>query len=400
MRRLHQRSCLLGIVLIALNLRAGITVVGPLLPSVVRAYHLNGAATGLLAALPVFAFASVSPLAPRVSRWPMSMERAILVAMIVLALGTILRSLPSLSALYLGTFILGAGIAIANVLLPALVKQVLPGRQGFVTGLYITAMNLVAALASGFAVPLGHLLPGGWRGAYAFWALPAVVAALVWLPQVRDLATDNDRAPVMRLPWRSASAWPVTAFMGLQSFGAYILLGWLPSVLQHHGITLRAAGWELFGLQLAALAASGGVPLFSSRFRDPRVLACSSAGCCLLAYLGLLLAPGLSLAWALCAGAGAGASLVLALTLMGTSVDVPQQTASLSAMAQTGGYSLAAVGPLAFGALHGASGSWDPPLLMLVASGAFLVIAGYYASKPRPHRLNPAGMTNDGLADG
>jgi MFS transporter, CP family, cyanate transporter len=372
----------LEILLIAANLRAAVTVVGPLLGTVSGHYGLSGAEAGVLTALPVLGFASFSPYALRLSRRT-GMDGALLLAMLVLAGGIVLRSLPSVAALFAGSVVLAAAVAVGNVLLPALVKQHFPTRQSRITGLYATAMGLVAATASGVAVPLAGVAPGGWRTALGAWAALAVIAAALWVPRVRR---SHPRAPVARaaaMPWRSGVAWKVTAFMGLQSLGFYAMIGWLPSLLESHRVSAHAAGWELFAYQMASLFASLSLPLIIDRRADHRGVTCAAAVWAGISYGGLAALPGLSLLWALMAGCAAGATLVLALSFIGLRVGASEHAAALSAMAQLFGYLLAAAGPFLFGVLHEASGSWIPSLLMLVATTVALFVVGLGASHPR-----------------
>ncbi len=371
----------LEILLIAANLRASVTVVGPLLSTISGHYGLSGTAAGVLTALPVLGFAVFSPFALRLSRRA-GMHVALLLAMLVLVGGIIVRSLPSVVALFAGTVVLASAIAVANVLLPALVKQRFPTRQGAITALYVTAMGLVAAIASAVAVPLARAAPGGWRTALGAWAALVAIAAALWIPRIHT--TGRTTAPASAaIPWRSPVAWKVTAFMGLQSMGFFAMIGWLPSLLESHRISAHTAGWELFGYQLAALFASLILLVVIDRRADHRAMSCIAAVCAGLSYCGLAAFPGLSLLWTLGAGCAAGATLVLALSFMGLRVAAPEQAAALSAMAQSVGYVLAAAGPFLFGVLHAASSSWIPSLLMLVASAIAVFAVGLGAGHPR-----------------
>jgi MFS transporter, CP family, cyanate transporter len=372
---------LLGILLIAANMRASITAVGPLLAPISHAYGLSGVEAGLLTALPVLGFAAFSPAAPRLSR-RIGMERALLMAMVVLVAGIVVRSLPWAPALFTGSLVLAAGIAVLNVLLPALVKQHFSRRQSGITALYASVMGLIAAIASGIAVPIASVVPAGWRTALGVWAVLVVGGIVAWLPHTREATRPGREQPHAPLPWRSPVAWSVTAFMGLQSLGFYVMIGWLPSVLATHHVGPHAAGWQLFAYQIVALVTSIALPLVSDRRGDHRGLAAVTAGLCAVGYAGLLVAPGVALLWVLIAGAGAGPTLVLALSFMALRTGAPEQAAALSAMAQSAGYLLAAAGPFVFGALHAESGSWDPSLAILVASALALLVVGFRAGSP------------------
>jgi CP family cyanate transporter-like MFS transporter len=372
---------LVGILLIAANMRASITVVGPLLSTIVRAYGLSGAEAGVLTALPLLGFAACSPYAPRLAR-RVGMERALLAAMLLLIVGLVIRSLAWAPALFAGTLLLAAGIAVANVLLPAFVKAHYAARQSTLTSLYATTMGLLAAIASGVAVPLASALPAGWRTALAVWGVLVVLSVALWLPRARRAPAAGPVGAPAPLPWRSRVAWQVTAFMGLQSFGFYVMIGWLPSLLAAHGVGARAGGLELFAYQLVSLATSLALPVIADRRADHRALAAATAACCAVGYLGLLLAPGISLVWVLLAGCGTGPALVLALSFMALRAEEAGQAAALSAMAQSVGYLLAAAGPFLFGSLHALSGGWSASLLLLLASALMLLAVGLRAGTP------------------
>ena len=172
-----------GIVLLAANLRPALTSVAPLIGQIRTNTGISNGVAGLLTTLPLLAFGVLSPTVPWLAR-RFGMERLLLASLLVLALGILLRS-AGVAALFLGTAVLGAAITVGNVLLPGLVKRKFPERAGLMTSVYSTAMGISAALAAGASVPVARLTGMGWRGALALWALPAFLAAVAWLPQLR-----------------------------------------------------------------------------------------------------------------------------------------------------------------------------------------------------------------------
>ncbi|MFF2021935.1 MFS transporter [Streptomyces sp. NPDC058171] len=375
-RRSGQALLVWGLLVVAANLRASLTGVGPLLDQVQSDLGLVPAAAGLLNALPLLAFAALSPLVPRLaSRW--GPERLLGGALVVLTTGIAVRWVPTASALFAGSVLIGSGIAVGNVLLPSLIKRDFPTRVGLLTGAYATVMGGVAAVASGVAVPIGAVAPGGWSTALGSWGLLALVAVLLWLPQLRRAPQPAPQAKRgHRLPWGSGLAWAVTAFLGLQSLGFYVVVTWLPELLQDNGVSAARAGWLLFLLQAVALLTSLAVPGALRWARDQRALAASCSAVLLLGYLGLLLAPGRALWWSVVLGLGGGACLVLALAFLGLRAQDATGAGALSAMAQSIGYLLAAVGPVLFGLLHTISSGWRAPLaLVCLAAAAQTVVA-------------------------
>ncbi|WP_028933777.1 CynX/NimT family MFS transporter [Pseudonocardia spinosispora] len=380
--RARRLVLVLGIVLIAVNLRASLTVVGPLVATIRADQRLSATSAGLLTTIPLLIFAAVSPLAPRlVGRW--GETRTLCGAMVVLAVGTVLRSVPLTGALFAGTVLLAAPIAVANVVLPGVVKREFPEHVGILTGVYVSTMGLLAALASGVAVPLAGATPAGWRGALACWVVLGLFAIAVCLHPSFAVDRGSASGPVPGMPWRSAVAWQVTVFMGLQSLGFYVMITWLPSILVTHGFTEDRAGWVLFLFQLVALAVSLTLPIVTRRLSGQRVVAATCASCCLLGYLGLAVAPGFAIAWVVLAGLGGGGTLVLALSFMALRSTTPSETAALSGMAQSIGYLLAAIGPVLLGALHDLTHSWTPSIYILAATAALLTLTALGAGRSR-----------------
>ncbi|HEY3992136.1 MAG TPA: MFS transporter [Ktedonobacteraceae bacterium] len=375
-----------GIILLTLNLRACITGVGPLVGAIRGATGLSGTLAGLLTTLPLIAFGAVSPLAPRLSRkW--GIESMLLVSMVGLACGVLLRSLPALSLLFLGTALMGAAIAISNVLLPSLIKRDFPRQVGLMTAIYSTLVSASGALADGVSIPLAQNAGLGWRGSLAFWALPAGLTALLWLPLLRPSARASERAQttstyVVRGVWRSPLAWQVTLYMGLQSWTFYIVVAWFPAIFESHGLSPANAGWLLSLLQLSGVFGSFIVPQIAGRMRSQRVLVVSTILLALIAYAGILSgAFGLIILWCLLLGLAQGAYLGLALLFFILRTPDARSAAELSGMAQSIGYLLAATGPLLFGWLHDITNTWTFPLLALSAVTLVLLGVGIGAGR-------------------
>ncbi len=106
----------------------------------------------------------------------------------MLLIGALIRSSGNLNLLFLGTAFIGIGIAICNVLLPAIVKQRYPYKVGIMTSIYSTSMGLCAATASGLSIPLAKGLGLGWHKALLVWGTMALIAAIIWFPQVLKFA--------------------------------------------------------------------------------------------------------------------------------------------------------------------------------------------------------------------
>ena len=385
--RIRRALVLVAIVLLAANLRPAITSVAPLIERIRADADVSSGVAGLLTALPLLAFAALSPVAPRLA-WRFGAERVLIGSMLALCGGILLRSAGTGAAtLFAGTAVLGAAIAAGNVLLPGLVKGKFPGRAGAATGAYTVAMGTSAAIAAGASVPLTRLLGPGWQAPLALWAAPALLAAFAWLPLLHRGGRDpqpprQTRASPVAGLWRSPLAWQVTAFMGLQSLGYYATLTWLPEILREGGTDAATAGWLLALSQAVAIASMFVAPVAAGRGPSQLGVVAASVALSAAGVLGLLLFGGAGGAlWVTLLGLGQGACFSLALTLFALRAADPDQATALSGMAQSFGYLLAALGPPAFGVLRDWTGSWTLPLALLLAVTVCLLAAGLGAGR-------------------
>jgi MFS transporter, CP family, cyanate transporter len=383
--RLGSFLLVLGIVLLAANLRPALTGVAPLIGQIRADTGISNGVAGLLTTLPLLAFGLLSPIAPRVAR-RFGMERVLLASLLVLVAGILLRWAGVVAALFLGTVVLGAAIAVANVLLPGLVKREFPEHAGLMTSVYSTSLGISAALAAGMSVPLAQLAGIGWRGALAVWALPVLLAGVAWLPQLSrsDQPADPDArsSPGVRDLWRSPLAWKVTLFMGLQSLSYYVTLTWLPEILQAEGMGAARAGWMLGLSQAVAIVTMFLSPMIAERRPSQRGVVVVAVGMSGVGALGLLVAGSTaSTLWVVLLGLGQGAAFSLALTFFALRAPDPGHASALSGMAQSVGYLLAAGGPFLFGVLRDVTGAWKVPLALLLTVTICLLIAGIGAAR-------------------
>lgn len=384
-----------GLLLVALNLRMGVASVGPVLGAIERSLHLSPSAASLLTTIPVFAFGAFAFLTPVLTR-RIGLHRLLGLTMAVLALGIALRLEPHGWALYGGTVLAGAAIAVANVLMPAAIKSDFAHRVGLMMGLYSTALFLSAAIASAAVVPLMGAF-GSWRPALAFWAVPAVVAFLVWLPRAlrnpghaRGARTVTD-APVTAVDeptfarlFRDPVAIAVTGFMGLQSLSYYAFLTWVPTVLQDAGVSAHEAGLMLAYSSLPGIVTGVTGPAIARRLRPTWLPVVVVVVLCAAGFVGLLVAPGAGAwVWMTLLGLGQGGAISLSLSYIVWRSPDARHTAHVSTMAQGTGYLLAGLGPLGLGLLHTATGGWTVPIVVLLALLVVQLVAGVAASRDR-----------------
>jgi MFS transporter, CP family, cyanate transporter len=361
-----------GILLIAASLRAPITALGPLLEPVRNSFALNASQAGLLTTLPLLAFALVSPLAAPIAH-RFGLERVLFASLGLLLAGIAVRSAGTVSALYAGTCVIGGAIAIANVLLPSLLKRDFPHHVARLTACYALAMISAAGIASAVAVPLDHALGAGWQASLGTVAVLPLAAALLWLPQLRfrTISAPGPSAGAPGAPaasvWKASLAWQVAAYLGLTCFIYFAAIAWLPSILQEAGFSSARAGTLHGWMQLAgAVPALLLMPLLH-RMPDQRWIAFASPALSACGLAGLLTVPALTPLWVFAFGMGMGSALILSLAFVGLRAGSQQIAASLSGMSQCIGYLLAAVGPTLVGFLHEAAGNWTMPLAACLA---------------------------------
>lgn len=373
---------LLGILMIATTLRVTFTGAVPLLDMVRDALRLSTAQIGMLTTLPLLAFAVVSPLAAGIAR-RFGTERSLLCALLLICAGIAVRSAGHAVLLYIGTGIIGCGIAVGNVLLPSLLKRDFPGQVAKLTGAYSLTMGVAAALGSVMVVPIA-LHGFGWAGAMLSLIIFPLLALIVWLPQLNNGAGINlpsNQALHSRGIWYSPLAWQITLYLGINSLVYYVIIGWLPSILTSHGYSEAEAGSIHGILQLATAIPGLFVGLILSRLKDQRGIAALMALLWCIATLGLWLLPAFSLFWVSVGGFGSGAAMILGLSFIGMRTGSAHQAAALSGMAQCVGYLLAAFGPPVMGKIHDITGGWALPLLGCTLLSVVMGIFGAYAGR-------------------
>jgi CP family cyanate transporter-like MFS transporter len=376
------------VILLALNLRPALVAVSPLLDTIRAATGMSATAAGLLTTLPLLCFGLLAPLAPRIAH-RLGMEPALAATMVLVCAGTALRLVGSMAALLGGTVLIGAGIAVANVLLPGMIKRDFPGRIGLMTGLYSMSLFGGAALAAGITVPVEHAAHLGWRPALALWGILGAIALIACAPaalrhtRTRAVGTRVAALPVRGM-WRNPVAWMVTLFMGLQSLSYYAATAWLPTVLTDAGLPAGLAGWMLSLSSLLGITGAFLAPVLAARGVRPGALASAGAVLTVLGFLGLLVAPtsGTYL-WVVLLGLGQGVAISLAMLFIVLRAPDARHAAQLSGMAQCFGYTLAATGPLGLGAVHELTGGWNLPLLLLIGLALPQIAFGLGAARER-----------------
>ncbi|MEZ9243947.1 MFS transporter [Vibrio lentus] len=366
---------MLGILFLSLNLRGPFTSLAPVLSQVMEGLSLNSSAAGFLTALPLLTFALFSPLVTKISQ-RIGLEPSLLLALVLITTGITLRSFGVIPTLYIGTVMIGMGIAIGNVLLPVVVKISFPTRIATVTSLYIFTMGIGSTLGSSLMVPFSDLTLftlTGWQLALLMNLVFPILALMIWLPKIRKRSSSatnkkqEDKPLPMKKMIKSGVAWQVTLALGLNSFTFYSLAGWLPQILNDLGYSEIDAGYIYGFLQFSTMVPGLLLLPFLGKNDNQQWLITLCTSSVFIGLIGLLYLPEFAIFWVGLFGLANCSTFIIALSFVGLRTSNSSQAASLSGMAQGIGYALAATGPTLVGKLHALTDSWSVPILLIAA---------------------------------
>ncbi len=367
-------------IMLACNMRAPFTGVGAIVSMIREDLDISNAWAGMISTIPLLVFAVVCPLSAPIAR-KVGMGRMLLAALGFILCGELIRSWGGEAGLLLGTAVLSVGIAIENVLVMGLVKQRFPDQPGIMTSIVTTTMAVTACLAIGGSVPLAKTLGLGWRGALGIWAVVAAASFLLWLPQANKpenygvAAREGPQTSLMKILYKQPSAWCLMVFMGTQSMAFYCITAWVPSILQSRGFSVAAAATAATVLQLASLPSTLLVPLLAEKFQPRKMVILFSfmfLGGALLFYF-FPFSTVLTYVSIIILSIGMGSGFSFCFLFFALRTQTAEQTAALSGMAQSGGYLLAAIGPVLMGKIFDVTGSWN--LAMLFLFGVLLAMS-------------------------
>lgn len=377
---------LVGILFISVNLRTALSSVGPLIDMIRQDVGLSDTFLGLLTTLPLIAFGVVSTITPLFTK-RFGIGNTLLAALALLTFGIVIRSVGGIFNLYLGTLFLGIAIAFGNVLIPALIKRNFPHKAGFVTSLYSGIMSLGAAIAAGLSVPLAVEFNLGWRGSLAIWAVLAVLALIIWIPNIKRI---NRTAPrrsfkeAIKKLSGSLLVWKLAFYMGLQSLAFYVILAWLPSILLDRGFDALYAGWMLSLSQATGILGAIIIPIWAGSRKDQRLVIVTLIIIEVIALIGLMI-PGMGVVelWVGLIGMILGGTFGLALLLIVLRSKDAETAAELSGIVQSIGYFIAATGPFLVGMIYDLTQIWNYALGLLILLGIIKLAIGIDVGRDR-----------------
>jgi CP family cyanate transporter-like MFS transporter len=383
MSKKEQVLIILGIIFISFNLRAPITAIGSVVELIQAKYALSSVAAGFITTLPLLAFAIVSPFVAKISQ-KIGSGKSMVLGLLFIIMGELIRSYTNSFGLFAGTALLGVGIAIGNVLIPSIIKTKFPHKLGMMTGIYTSSMCVFAAVGAGTSMPMAKGF--GWENSLAFWIILAVVTLLIWMPQLKQQhkiapTTQNSNQEKTDSIWKSATAWWVTLFMGVQSLLFYSLVAWLPTIIISKGMTDSFSGSMALAFQLIAIPATLVIPLLCDKVKNQRGLVMFT---CLLYLMGMIFflfaQDQATIFFAVTLmSLGMGGSISLSIAFISLRSPNAKRTSELSGMTQSAGYLLAAVGPILMGLIFDNLQSWTVTIIIFCALIVSLAFFGYFA---------------------
>ncbi|WP_039990983.1 MFS transporter, partial [Vibrio azureus] len=334
-------------------------ITGPatIIDIIINSLGLSASQAGLLTSLPLLAFAFFSPIAVVCSS-KLGLIGTLLLGIITIFLGVIIRSLGGFELLLIGTFLIGVGIALSNVMLPSIVKKYFPDKVSEVTSLYVFFISMGGAIFSVIYLPIAEKASEygyvGWNVSLLSTLFIIIVPLLMWLPRLKDdkaIVSNKNEAVSLTMMIKSRVAWEVTLFLAFTSLVNYTFIAWLPSILSDMGYSLESSAGLHGILQLSGVLPSLVLlPILSGKV-DKRYISIFSTFLVLLSIIGLLIFPSFALGWVIFMGIGNSSAFIMSLSFIGLRTNDPQQTVALSSMAQFVGYLFAAAGPVVLGGI-------------------------------------------------
>lgn len=367
-----------GIILIGVSLRTPFTVLPIILGNISQGLEVEVSSLGVLTSLPLLMFTLFSPFSTRLAQ-KIGLEHLFTYSLFFLTIGSLIR-LINLPLLYLGTLMVGASVAVINVLLPSLIQANQPKKIGFLTTLYVTSMGIATALASYLAVPITQA--SSWKGLILLLTLLCLATFLVWLPNHRynhRLAPQTKQKSQIKV-MRNKQVWAIIIFSGFQSLIFYTVMTWLPTMSIHAGLSSHQAGLLTSIFSLISIPFSMTIPSLttslSTRNRQLMLTLVSLAG---VVGISMLFFPINNfiywLAIHLLIGTATSALFPYLMVNFSLKTSAPEKTAQLSGLSQTGGYILAAFGPTLFGYSFDLFHSWVPSVAALLLIDILMTVA-------------------------
>ncbi|AEJ31188.1 hypothetical protein LGMK_05650 [Leuconostoc sp. C2] len=381
MNKQHSKFLIPGIIMIGMVLRLPFTSIPPILDTIAKSQHIPVGQLGILTTIPLLSFALFSSFAPQTAK-KFGLERTFTFMLMLVVIGSLMRVINT-PFLYLGTLLIGIGIAHMNVLLPSVIRMYFPMKIGPMTSLFTFSMMLATALGVSVAAPITAL--AGWHVFIFILTIILFIALIIWLPN-DHYVKKQDKPLVVGVPvkaqsiiWRNKYAWLLLFFCGIQSAMFYVLIAWGPTMAIQAGLSPAVAGVFSGVNSLIGLPFSLFIPTLIARItgRQRQLLMVSLSVVGIIGYLLLLYPTGSFGYWLtvnLLIGMSTASLFPYLLTTFSLKTNTPSQTAQLSGMVQSGGYLIAALGPALFGYAFWFFNSWKPQIITILILFIFMII--------------------------
>ncbi|AVE06542.1 MFS transporter [Pseudomonas palleroniana] len=345
------------LVVLGLNLRPILSSISPLLADIRQATGLSFQSSALLTSLPVICMGLVALVGVRLEA-RLGERRGIALGLVMILLACLARWLMGQASALLATALLGgAGVALIQALVPAMIKREFHHRVPVAMGVYSASLMAGGGLAA-LLSPVVATHFQQWQAGLGVWLLPAIAALLLWGFVPLGAARSATVIPIFK-GLRNRRAWLLAVYFGLVNCGYMSMVAWLPAYYQQLGWGVLPSGSLLAFMTLFQVSAALLMPVLAQRGIDRRPLLGISLLAQTVGYLGLLMAPQqFPHVWVALIGFGLGACFALSLLLTLDHHRDPRQAGQLAAFVQGVGFLINAISPWLTGWLRELTGTF------------------------------------------
>ena len=379
----HSKLLLPGLFLLGVLMRMPITVIPSIINQIAKSFGIPATNLGILTTIPLLCFGCFSFIIATIAQ-KAGNEWTIELAIIGLTIGAFLRT-QNFICLISGTILIGMAITGINVLLPAIVTDKYANRAGNVTGMYSIAPTLFSAIGAYMSTPISS--HSSWQTGLALVGLVALLTAIIWLPNLRFNRSQKTAASGNKVKiWQRRNAWLLLVYFGCQSFVFYTCVAWLPSIAMNAGLNNNQASLVAGLFQLFSIACAYIIPVVAAKMARHQYLVLfagltSIIGCLMMLFKISSLAYFALVAFFL--GTGTSTSFVLGMTLFTLKSKTPAIARQLSGMVQSGGYLIAALGPVIVGSLNHLTSSWGAGIFLIIIIALVYMFCGSLVGRER-----------------